>query len=365
MKFNQLVTAIQRTHDAFLQQAVHAVNTAVTVRNWLIGCYIVEYEQKGDDRAKYGQRLVEKLSRMLQKHRIRGMAAAELSRYRTFYQMYPQILGTLSQQFNDKTSRLPAISILGTLSQEFKNEPIVPAEKLIGRLSFSHFVELIKIDEPLRRAFYEIECIKGNWSVRELRRQIDSLYFERSRLSKQPKKLLTSLKKNLSPLTPDDIIKNIYTFEFLGLPAKDAVEESDLESALLDHLKEFILELGHGFCFEARQKRLLIGGEYFFVDLVFYHRVLKRHVLVELKVDAFKHEYIGQLGTYLNYFNHEIKERSDNPPIGILLVTDRNKTYVEYALAGSRNKLFVSKYRLQLPSEKELRGFLNKELKKL
>lgn len=365
MKFNQLVTVIQHTHDAFLQQAVRAVNTAVTARNWMIGFYIVEYEQKGDDRARYGERLVEKLSQTLRKHRIRGMAAAELSRYRTFYLLYPQILGTVSQEFNDKTSKLPAISILGTVSQESRKALIVPAEKLVSRLSFSHFVELIKIDEPLKRAFYEVECIKGNWSVRELRRQIDSLCFERSRLSRRPKMLLKSLKKNLSPQSPADVIKNIYTFEFLGLPAKDAVEESDLESALLDHLKEFILELGHGFCFEARQKRLLIGEEHFFVDLVFYHRILKRHVLVELKVDAFKHEYTGQLGTYLNYFNHEIRERSDNPPIGILLVTDRNKTYVEYALAGNRNKLFVSKYRLQLPSEKELREFLKKELKKL
>ena len=244
------------------------------------------------------------------------------------------------------------------------NVGILP-DVLINKLSFSHLVELLEIAEPLKRTFYEIECIKGTWSVRELRRQVNSLYYERSSLSKQPEKLAAIVAGKTEPMAPADIVKQVYTFEFLGLPAKDVVEEHHLETALLSHLQEFIIELGNGFCFEARQKKILIGDEYFFIDLVFYHRLLKCHVLIDLKVDAFNHVNAGQLNTYLNYYKAEVMQPDDNPPVGILLVTQQNKALVEYATAGMDNTLFVSKYLLLLPNKQQLQQFIQNELKQL
>lgn len=184
-------------------------------------------------------------------------------------------------------------------------ELTVPTKILLSKLSYSHLIELIKVSEPLKRTFYEIECIKGTWSVRELKRQIASLYFERSGLSIHPEKLAELVQQKIKPQLPKDIIKNIYAFEFLDLGIQSVVEESDLETALLNNLQQFIIELGNGFCLEARQKRILIGDTYYFIDLIFYHRVLKCHILVELKIGAFEHGDIGQLNTYLNFFKAE------------------------------------------------------------
>lgn len=234
--------------------------------------------------------------------------------------------------------------------------------KLVERLSYTHLEQLIAIEDATKRAFYETECMKGTWSVRELKRQIASLYYERSGMSRKPELLAEITQQEAESNRVRDLIKSVYTFEFLGLNPKDAVEESDLETALLDHLQSFILELGHGFCLEARQKKLLIGDEYFFVDLVFYHRILKCHVLVELKVEEFNHTNAGQLNTYLNYYKAEVMQPDDHPPVGILLVTQKNTSLVEYATAGMDNQLFVSKYLLQLPKKEELEAFIRQEL---
>ena len=199
--------------------------------------------------------------------------------------------------------------------------------------------------------------------MRELRRQINSLYYERSGISKSPEKLSEQTRTSTLIEKRNTLVKDIYTFEFLGLPIKDVVEESELETALLDHLRAFILELGNGFCLEARQKRILIGDEYYFIDLVFYHRILKCHVLLELKIEAFNHANAGQLNTYLNYYKEEIKQKGDNDPIGILLVTDKNQALVQYATAGMEKNLFVSKYLLQLPAAAQIEAFINNELK--
>lgn len=235
-------------------------------------------------------------------------------------------------------------------------------DKLINRLSFSHFTLLFPIEDLLKRTFYEIECMKGNWKVDELRRQINSLYFERSGMSLNPEKLSRIVQENAESLTPKDIIKSPFTFEFLGLKAKDVVYESDLEQALIDHLEEFLLELGHGFCFEAKQKRILIGDRYYFIDLVFYHRILKCHVLIDLKMKEVEHENIGQLKMYINYYKKHTMLPSDNPPVALLLVTENNKALVEYAVADSDQNLFVSKYILELPSTEQLISFIKKEL---
>lgn len=368
INFNGLVAAIQNVHDRLSRQAVKAINVSLTVRNWLIGYYIEEYERHGSDRTKYGDRLMDELACALLAHGWKRCDRRELYRYRQFYLIYPQIWQTLSAKSFPEL-HLPGrlvIAKVETLSpQTSKNSvvPCLPASKLISSLSFSHFVELLDIDDQLKRTFYEIECIKGNWSVRELKRQITSLYFERCSLSKD-KTALSKLTQSVAEAdSPRFVIRDPYVFEFLGLRSKDVMHENDLEAALLDKIEDFLLELGRGFCFEARQKRVLIGDDYFFVDLVLYHRILKCHVILELKLDAFKHEYLGQLNTYLNWFKTNEMAPGDNSPIGILLCTEKNHALVKYALADVNNKLFVSKYQLKLPSSKELQSFVEAQLK--
>jgi predicted nuclease of restriction endonuclease-like (RecB) superfamily len=241
----------------------------------------------------------------------------------------------------------------------------VNGKTILERLSFTHLAELITIDDPIKRAFYEIECIRGNWSVRELKRQIASLFYERSGLSRDKKKLAEVLRSGAEQAEPELAIRDPYVFEFLGLKPAEVMGESELEEQLLDRLQDFLLELGHGFCFEARQKRILIGDIYNFVDLVFYHRILKCHVLIELKVDAFSHEYIGQLNTYVSWYKRNMMTEGDNPPVGILLCTQKNHALVEYALAGMDNNLFVSKYKLELPKKEEMQRFLEEKMREM
>jgi predicted nuclease of restriction endonuclease-like (RecB) superfamily len=252
---------------------------------------------------------------------------------------------------------------LTTESDKLKNS--VSGYHIVTKLSYTHLEQLIRINDDLKRTFYEIECIKGIWSVRELKRQISSLYYERSGLSAKPEKLSDLVQQKIVPQRTSDIIKNIYAFEFLDLNIKEVVEESDLETALLNNLQDFIIEMGNGFCFEARQKRILIGEKYYFIDLVFYHRILKCHVLVDLKIGEFTHADIGQLNTYINYFKEEISEKNDNAPVGILLVADKDHALVKYATAGMDKNLFVQQYLVQLPSKVQLEKYINNELTKL
>ena len=358
--FTMLIDNIFKTHESLKIHAVKSINICLTLRNFLFGYYIVEYEQKGNDRAKYGDKLLENISKTLSVKGLKNVSAAELSRFRQFYSVYPQILGTLSQE----SLNLPK-QILGTLSQELQTFDYVYVDpvKLISNIPYSHIVELLKIDDPIKRLFYEIESIKGTWSVRELRRQISTLFFERTAMSKKPEMLVESIQKPNITLNVNEIVKSHFAFEFLGYKSKDAVYESDLEQAIMDNLQEFLLEMGNGFCFEARQKKILIEDEYFFIDLVFYHRILHCHVLVEIKVDEFKHEYIGQLNVYLEHYKRNIMLPKDNPPVGILLVTNKNSTLVEYAKGTMDNNLFVSKYLLELPNKDDLIKMIVKELK--
>lgn len=360
MNFLALLNTINQTHTVFQEHAVKAINTTLTLRNWLIGYYIFEFEQNGEDRAQYGASLLQNLSAKLNEQ---SLSYRNLKLFRQFYKEYPQIGQTLSAQL-PKYAFIPEISIGQSLSAQSGNTPTLPPEKLLNNLSFSHMVELMKIAEPLKRTFYEVECINGCWGTRELKNQINRLYFERSGLSQSPEKLQELTNSKAIQLKPNEIVKSVYAFEFLGLKAKEAIEENDLESALIDHLQEFMLEIGHGFCFEARQKKILIGGEHYFIDLVFYHRILKCHVLIELKVDQFNHENIGQLNTYVSFYKKMMMQSDDNPPIGILLVTNKNNPLVEFATAGMDNNLFVSKYLLELPEKKQLEQFIKDEIEK-
>lgn len=368
MNFNNLIDTIKQTHSFLQRQSAKAVNVNLTIRNWLIGFSIVEFEQHGNDRAEYGEAL---LDRIAEKISIRGLSSPELSRCRQFYTIYPGILGTLPQIFEEgghteQLQQLSSAGILGTLSQEFEKRHSAGSDQMpdiLYALSFSHFVELLKIEDPIKRRYYELHILKSQLSVRELKREIASLSYERLGLSKNKALAYEDIKHKIIPSKGQDIVKSHYFLEFLNINKPGLIEESELEAALIDNLQSFILELGNGFCFEARQKRILIGDEYFFVDLVFYHRILKCHVLIELKVDDFKSAHSAQLVTYLNYYKKNMSEEGDNSPIGILFVTDKNSALVEYATANDKDRLFVSKYKFNLPTEEELKNFIECELR--
>lgn len=363
--FESLVASIAQIHRKTQEFANKAVNVGLTLRNWFIGHRIVEFEQNGADRAAYGENLMTTLSQRLAAHGLPQVTPRELRRYRQLYQAYPQIWQSVtakSLEASGFTAMLPLAhlaptSIRESVTAESQNGETVSPE-LIYRLSFTHLAELIQLTDDTQRRFYEIECIRGNWSVRELRRQIDSLYYQRSGLSKNKTKLSTKAHAKAETLQPAQIIRDPYIFEFLGLRSREVMGETDLEDALLDRLQDFLLEMGHGFCFEARQKRLLIGDEHFLVDLVFYHRVLKCHVLVELKTAAFSHENLGQLNTYVAYYKKHEMTPGDQPPIGILLCTRKNEALVEFALGDLPNKLFVSRYAVEMPKKPEMEAFL-------
>lgn len=361
MDFRRLVDLIRHAHEDLAAQASRAVNVSLTLRNWLIGCYIAEYELHGADRAHYGDGLLSALAKELTG--IGNCHRRQLYDYLKFYRTYPQIAHTLSAQFQ---RLLP--DPLGTSVEKVPTasaQSNLPPEQLINRLPYSIFKLLVEIDDATKRAFYEIECIRGNWSVREIKRQIGSLYYERSGLSLDKQKLAELTRQGAEQAGSTLPIRDPYVFEFLGLKSREVMGESHLEDQLVDKLEAFLLELGHGFCFEARQKRILIGGEHFFVDLVFYHRILKCHVLVELKLEQFSQANIGQLNTYVSWYRKNMMTEGDNPPVGILLCTDKNHALVEYALAGMDNHLFVSKYLLELPGKEEMENFIEAQYREL
>lgn len=367
--FNDLASIVQTTHDAAQSSAVKAINRMQTMRNWLIGYYIVEFEQNGKDRAEYGTQLLKKLEERVDR---KGVNVTLLQMSRNFYKLYPQMVNLFvpnqkystasnisesSVQLKSNSSNNETNLICATVSHKFQTSP----ELMISRLSFSHLREIMALDDPLARYFYEQECIKCTWSVRELRRQISTNLYVRAGISANPEKLL-SLPSVQGHDSAELQIRQPFTFEFLGLKAQEVVDEHDLEDALISHLQEFILELGKGFCLEARQKRIIIDDEYYYPDLVFYNRILHCGVIIELKNEEFSYENFGQLNAYVSHYRENEMQPGDNPPIGILLCTRKGKKMVEYALAGMDNNLFVSTYMLQLPDKKTLEDFLLKQL---
>lgn len=367
--FSDLASIIQSTHDVAQSSAIRAINRMQTMRNWLIGYYIVEFEQHGKDRAEYGTQLLKKLEEQVNR---KGLNVTLFQTSRNFYNLYPQMGGLFvpneiySTLSNKSESRIPLMdkstdaqtnTICATVSLKFQTPP----EMIVSRLSFSHLREIMSVDDPLARYFYEQECIKCTWSVRELRRQISTNLYFRAGISANPEKMLSlpSVQGHDSAALQ---IRQPFTFEFLGLKAQETVDEHNLEDALISHLQEFILELGKGFCFEARQKRIIIDDEYYYPDLVFYNRILHCGVIIELKNEEFSHENLGQLNAYVSYYKENEMQPGDNPPVGILLCTRKGKKMVEYALAGMDNQLFVSTYMLQLPDKKTLEDFLLKQL---
>lgn len=373
--FDGLVAHIQQTQDVLQNNARLVINRHVTAKAWLTGYYIVEYEQKGADRAKYGEQLLKKLAEKLKDKKTFSYRTLRL--YRQFYLVYNRLglpikkylCGNLSIGQSViaklKSSQNEGLiiwqSVIAKSSDVVGNEVWVDPQELFDKLSFTHLAAILPISDPLERAFYETMAIRGTWSVRELQRQIDSNYYFRSGWSQKPEALakLVEGKAETDTLALD--IKSPFTFEFLGLQAKDVVEESDLETALITHLQDFILELGMGFCFEERQKKMLIDDRYFKADLVFYHRILKRHVIIELKANRLNYADAAQLHLYLAYYRKNIMLPDDNPPIGILLCSEVGQEMAEYSLLDLDESVFISKYQLNVPSKERMTEFLRKE----
>ena len=372
--FDELTKIIRDTHDAAQTTAVKAINRMQTMRNWLYGYYSIEFEQHGKDRAEYGTQLLKRLEERVNR---KGLTETLFKNSRKFYRLYPQmvenLIGVISPTVSDKLLESKDASGLCdtqmTENEHVEKSPTVSdgfrttGQMIISRLSFSHIVEIMTVDDPLARYFYEQECIKCTWSVRELRRQISTNLYVRTGISSNPEKML-SLPSLQGHDNNELQIRQPFTFEFLGLKANEVVDEKDIENALIDHLQDFLLELGKGFCFESRQKRIIIDDEYYYPDLVFYNRILHCGVIIELKDEEFSHQNLGQLNAYVSHYKEHEMQPGDNPPIGILLCTRKGKKMVEYALAGMDNQLFVSTYMLQLPDKKTLEDFLLKQLEK-
>jgi predicted nuclease of restriction endonuclease-like (RecB) superfamily len=375
MNYHKLLSTVGEVHTAALGGAAKAVNQLHVLRNWTVGCLIVEFEQNGEDRATYGEGVLKKLSVDLASRGLSGLGLSTLKGCRTFYRLYPQIGQAAIGQFHVLVPSFQksqsAIGLLPPTNQEpaeparktAKNQPTPLPPQALLKLSWTQFLEFIRLDDPWKRLFYENECLKGGWTVSELQRQIGSLLYERTGLSKDKQAVLAHAHEQAaeSPRTISEIIRDPYVLEFTGLAERPRYLEKDLETALLDHLQSFLLELGTGFCFEARQRRVTIGNEHDYIDLVFYHRILRCHLLIDLKTRAFQHGDAGQMNYYLNYWKEQVMQPGDEPPVGLILCTDKKQARVNYATAGLDQQLFVSRYLTLLPSPEALQQLIERD----
>jgi predicted nuclease of restriction endonuclease-like (RecB) superfamily len=326
--YKKLIEQIRFAFSSGKTRAAQVVNNELVQTYWKIGRYIVEFEQNGNDTANYGERLIKNLSKDLTNTLGKGFSLSNVKNMRLFYQRFPK-----SQTLSDQ-------------------------------LSWSHYLELINLNDELERNFYLAETINNGWSVRELRRQKNSGLFMRLALSTDKKGVLELAEKGSEISKPEDVVKNTYILEFLGLPDKKKYSENDLELALIHHLEDFLLELGRGFAFIGRQYRITIGNRDYYADLVFYHVVLKRYVIIELKKGEITHEDIGQLNLYLGYFALDKNNEDDNEPIGILLGAEKDDVMVKFATHGMDSNLFVSEYQLYLPDLEDLRRIVAEEMER-
>jgi predicted nuclease of restriction endonuclease-like (RecB) superfamily len=317
---------IKNVLDEARRKAFRSVNFAMVQAYWHIGRLIVEEEQNGKERADYGKYLVRELSKKLSLEFGKGFDERNLWYMRSFYHIFPNV------------------------------------NALRSELTWTHYRILLRVENLDARDFYLIESINSNWSTRELERQINSLLYERIALSSDKQKVKELSIKGDMVQKPDDLIKDPYVLEFLGLEENKSYLERDLEQALIDRLQDFMLELGRGFSFVGRQKRITVGDDHFYIDLVFYNYELKCFVLIDLKVGKLTHQDIGQMDFYVRYFEKEIKPKGDNPTIGLILCTDKNDTMIKYTLLEDSNQIFASRYKLYLPSEEEFRIELEKEM---
>ena len=317
-KYQELLDSIGEILQQARLEAFRQVNSILITTYWEIGRHIVVYEQKRQEKADYGSELLDKITADLKKRYGKGFSRSNVFNFRRLYLAYPKI------------------------------------QTVSGLLSWSHIVALLGVSDDLARSFYEKECVANHWSVRELERQINSMLFERLALSRDKRGVLRLAEKGQLITKPKDLVKDPYVLEFLGIPEKHQFSEKEIEQKVIDNMQAFLLELGKGFSFVARQFRLTLNNQHYYVDLVFYHRILKCFVLIDLKLGKITHQDIGQMNLYLNYFKKEEMAADDNEPIGIVLGAEKDQVLVEYALGGISNKLFASKYRLELPDKRLL-----------
>ena len=325
-EYQQLIDDITILWSQAKERAIGVVNTELLEANWRTGKYIVEYEQGGKTRAEYGKQLLINLAKDLTLRNGRGFSRSNLLYMRKFYLAFPK------------------------------------SETVSHQLSWSHYFEILKCNDPMEIQFYLKQCVKEGWKVRELKRQMKSALFQRLALSTDKEGVLALANEGHQVMTPQDIIRDPFVLEFTGLPQKRRYKESDLEAALKTNMEQFLLELGRGFAFIGRQYVIPIGSRQFKVDMVFYHCILKCYVLIDLKRSEIKHNDIGQMNLYLNYFKAEVCQPDDNPPIGIVLGAKKDELLMEYALQGITNQLFTARYQLYLPKREELQAQLDKLL---
>jgi len=413
VNYEGLLHHISSINSTTQTAALRSVNQMLTLRNWFIGAYIIEYEQNGADRAAYGTQLIQKLADDLNRRQIKGLSASNLKNFRQFALTYPSIANdeilsallplvgltpadlairqTLSDELetSNPTSEKPeteanlapsppqpnlgesTVTLFPTLQTRAQAQPSLSwqdstyYQRIFTTLSWSHLLELSRFDDPVKRAFYELESMKGNWSLRELKRQTDSMLYERIGLSKDKDAVLALASQGQLIETPSTVLRDPYVLEFLGLEERATYSESDLEQALIDHLQQFMHELGRDFCFVARQFRISVDAEDYYLDLLFYHRALQCLIAIDLKLGKFRHEYAGQMNFYLNYLKENVAYPHENPPVGILLCAEKDAEAVHYATAGMDNQLFVSRYLIALPSEEQLKQWLREEQNRL
>ena len=367
-EFENLATTFQVTQDALLRHSARAVDSALVVRNWLFGWYLVEFENASASRADlYGKELINKLAKRLKEKGLRGVSPTNLRKFREFFQAYPEI---------QRATSVTSLAVLGSPSFLQDSAPTEKIQQTLSVESFqsmwqaaftqiasslplgwSHYVELLTLEDPPERSFYEIEAASNQWSVRELQRQIASSLYQRLALSRDTNEIRRLAVEGQVVEKAADLIKNPIVLEFLGLQDRPHYSEDELESAIIDQLESFLLELGKGFLFEARQKRFTFDNDHFRVDLVFYNRLLRCYVLVDLKRDKLTHQDLGQMQMYVNYFDRHVKLSEELPTIGILLCHRKNDALVELTLPPNAN-IFASKYQLYLPSKEELKAQL-------
>lgn len=329
---NSMVLEIRELLENARKNVAQQVNTQLVTTYWNIGRIIVEYEQQNQIRADYGKQTLRELSKELTREFGKGFSRSNLQNMRAFYLAYEK------------------------------------CQTVSGKLSWSHYCELLSITDENKRSFYEKESINSGWSVRELKRQIDSSLYERLLLSSgdaNKEKVLSLAQKGIEINQPADIIRDPYVFEFLGVPENKPILESDLEKALVVQIEKFLLELGRGFMFVGTQQRVTLNNTHYYVDMVFYNKILRAYVLIELKTKKLTPEAAGQLNMYLNYYAAEVNDPDDNPPIGIILCTEKDSIAAEYALGGLSNNIFASRYVLYMPDKEQLIAQVEAVLKKL
>ena len=377
----QLYKRICNILESAQTNLARSVNTMQVVTNWLIGMEIVEEQQSGKTRASYGNELLKDLSRQLQAQFGSGYGVDNLELFRAFYAGYPEFVpisdalrrkssihGTTqnSDALRRNSSRVEkpkrSLSLIQRLDLPEQDAKWRPG-RLHQNLSWTHYRNLLRVEKPGARSFYEIETTQQNWSARELERQISSLLFERLARSRDKKGVLRLATKGQEIQKPLDLFKDPVVIEFLGLPESHRLVESKLEDALISNLQTFLLEMGKGFAFVSRQERITLDGDHFYIDLVFYHTVLKCYVLLDLKVGKLTHGDLGQLQLYVNYFDEERRTAGDQPTLGLILCTHKNDAVVRYTLGRDQSKkIFASRYQFHLPKEEELAAELRREL---